>query len=120
MTITSGFETRKAPVTVPSAAGPLVRSVGRRGRSVRPGRRTTVAVVRLAQPARAIVRVQRAGRTVGTLVEACAVARRPIAVRWDGRLGGTAARPGRYTVVVRIASDRPSIVRRYIVRVIGR
>jgi hypothetical protein len=73
--------------------------------------------VRLAQPARLLVRVTRGGRTVGSLGERCTASRRPISVRWDGRLGGRAVSPGTYAVTVRVASDRASVVRRYAVRV---
>jgi hypothetical protein len=117
ITVTSGFASRTVAATVPGRPGPIARSVERRSRTVRRGRATTVAAVRLAQPARLLVRVTRGGRTVGTLAEKCTATRRPIAVRWDGRLAGKAVAPGRYHVSVRIASDRPSVVRRYAVRV---
>lgn len=58
----------------------------------------------------------RRGKTIGTLAERCTAARRPIAVRWDGRLAGKAVIRGAYGVTVRIASDRPSLTRRYAVR----
>jgi hypothetical protein len=117
ITVTSGFESRTVAATVPSRSGPVVRSVARRARTVRRGRITRVAAVRLAQPARLLVRVTRGGRTVGSLGERCTAARRPISVRWDGRLDGKAVSPGAYAVTVRVASDRPSVVRRYGVRV---
>lgn len=119
LSITSGYERRETSVTVPSTSGPVVRSMGRRDRTVTPGRSTKVGAVRLAQPARLIVTVQRAGRTVATLRRSCASGRLPIRIAWNGRLGNRRATPGRYTVVVRVASDRPSSVRRLAVRVTG-
>ncbi|MDQ3630034.1 MAG: hypothetical protein M3417_01900, partial [Actinomycetota bacterium] len=117
ITVTSGFESRTAAATVPSQGGPIARSVQRRSRTVRRGRATKVAAVRLAQPARLLVRVTRGGRTIGSLLERCTAARKPIAVRWNGRLGGKPVAPGAYGITVRVASDRPSVVRRYAVRV---
>ena len=117
ITVTAGSESRTAAVTVPSEPGPIVRSVERRSRTVRRGRTPKLAAVRLVQPARLIVRVTRGGKTVGSLAERCTAARKRIAVRWDGRLGGRAVPRGRYGVTVRVASDRPSVVRRYAVRV---
>lgn len=117
ITITSGFESKTTFVTVPSRPGPVARSIQRRARTVRRGRTATLAAVRLAQPARVLVRVTQGGRTIGTLAERCTAARKPIAVRWDGRLAGKAVARGTYGVTVRVASDRPSFTRRYVVRV---
>ena len=120
VSITSGWEaTTSAEITVPTAAGPIVRSVSRRRRSLRRGRDTALATVRLAQHAQVRARVLRGKRTVAELTHRCR-ARSPLGIRWDGRT--RSARPrrvarGRYTLEVRVLSDRAPVVRRFAVRV---
>jgi len=46
--------------------------------------------------------------------------RAPLGVRWDGRLAGRPAAPGRYRLQVSVLSDRAAVVRRYGVRLLGR
>ncbi|MEJ7891481.1 MAG: metallophosphoesterase [Solirubrobacteraceae bacterium] len=114
VSITSGFQTRRVPVVVPSAPGKLLRSVKPRRRPLPAGRRATVATVRLAQPVRLRATVRRGARVVATLIDRCGRAKRPIAVRWNGR--GTSGRrvaAGRYTLDVRLRSDRRTLVRRF-------
>lgn len=119
VTITSGVERASATVTVTSRPGPIVRSVGPRRRTLRTGRSRALAAVRLAQPARVRAVLSRGGRRVRTLAYLCR-GRSPLAVRWDGRLAGRAAAPGRYRLEVRVLSDRAAVVRRYGVRLLGR
>ncbi len=114
VTITSGFESRRQSVAVTSASGPLLESVRGGARRIRSGRNMRVATARFAQPARLLVRVLRGRRPVRTLVNRCQTGRVAV-VRWDGQ----AVRPGRYTVELRVLSDRKPIVRRLRVRVAG-
>lgn len=117
--ITSGFESRAKKVLVPSAAGPLVRSIRRGVRRFRRGHRPRVASIRLAQPAELRVVVRRGGRVVRRLLNRCQGSGTRL-VRWDGdvrREGGARAAPGRYTVDIRVRSDRRPITRRFGVRV---
>lgn len=103
---------------VPSRGGKIVSSLERRARIVSRARRSTkIAALRLAQPARLIVRVMRGGKTLGDLERTCTPTRKPISIRWDGRLEGKRVSRGTYSVSVRVASDRPSTVRRYKVEV---
>ncbi len=111
--ITSGFQTRTTPVVVPSAAGALTRSILPRARRLTRYRRTKLAAIRLAQPVRLQVTVRRGSRVVATLIDRCVRATRPVAVRWNGRDGsGRRAAPGRYTLDVRVLSDRKPEVSR--------
>jgi hypothetical protein len=71
--------------------------------------------VRLAQPARVTVRVVKAGRVLRTLRNECAPAGL-LRARWDGKLGGRAAAPGRYRLRVTIRSDRRPLMRGAFVR----
>ncbi len=112
--ITSGWETAKQAVTVPSEDGPIVRSIRRGRRSIRRGRRTPVARLRLAQPAEVVLRVLRGSRELRVLSRRCrGTGSRPLSLTWDGR----GVRRGRYRVELRIRSDRRPIVRRFAVRV---
>ncbi|MBA2347621.1 MAG: metallophosphoesterase [Solirubrobacterales bacterium] len=118
VTVTSGFASQRAFVKVPSRDGEIVRSLARRGSTIGRARRSTkLAALRLAQPARLIVRVMRGGKTLGDLERTCTPTRKPISIRWDGRLEGKRVTRGTYSVSVRVASDRPSTVRRYKVKV---
>lgn len=110
--VTSGWETSGVAVTVPSAAGPLVRRITRGARTVRRGRALRVAGVRLAQPAVVRVRVRQHGRIVRELLHRCA-STRPLPVRWSG----AGARPGLATITVSVFSDRRTVTRRSVVRV---
>ena len=120
--ITSGFETTAMAVDVPSRRGRIVRRARLiRARGLRPGVRRTVARLRLAQPARVLVRVRRRGRTVRVLRDACLTRGRKRAV-WDGRVRRRgklrAAKAGRYVVQIVVRSDRRTLVRSKRVRVL--
>jgi hypothetical protein len=119
-TITAGWETASAPeITVPSVDGRILRSVTRRRRSMRRGRDTALATVRLAQHAQVHARVRRGRRTVAELLDVCR-GREALGVRWDGRTRGSSPRRvarGRYTLEVRVLSDRAPVVRRLTFRV---
>ena len=121
ITITSGVESRERDVTVASRPGAIVRSISPAARRVRPGRRTTVATARLAQPAQIMARVTRGGRLIRRLrARTCFDGSRPFVARWDGRNGrGRAVRAGIYTVEVAVRSDRAPVIRRFRVRVVG-
>ena len=118
LTITSGVETAARRVTVRSKRGKIVRRIVRGARTLRAGRRTTVAKVRLRQPAVVEVRIARRGRLVRTLTARCfAGGRKALRARWDGgNSRGRRARRGRYTVRVAVRSDRRAVVRRFRVR----
>lgn len=114
--VISGWEQKAAKVTVPSAAGPIVRQVRRRAGRVRAGRRAAVATVRLAQPAEVLARVARGKRTVRELIHRCR-GTKPLVVRWDGRgAAGKRLAGGAYTVEVVVRSDRAPVLRRFGVR----
>ncbi len=115
--VKSGWEQQGFPVIVPSAEGPLVRSIDG-GAHLRRGERTTVARVRLAQDARVLVRIRAAGRTIRRLVYRCQRAGRTLTAAWDGtRSNGSAVSPGRYRVAVRVLSERPPRIERFTARV---
>ena len=115
--VKSGWEQRRFAVTVPSAAGRLVRSIDG-GASLRRGERTTVARVRLAQDARVRVRIRAGGRTIRRLVDRCQQAGRRLAARWDGRrANGKAVSPGKYQVSIQVLSERSPRAERFPVRV---
>ena len=109
LTIASGFAKAAKRIRVPSRKGPIVRSVAPGSRAVERGRKTTVASVRLAQRARIVATVHGNGGRVALLARRCARAGRPFAVRWNGK----GASRGRYSVVVRVLSDRRPVVRRF-------
>jgi hypothetical protein len=111
--LTSGFQTRTTPVVVPSAAGPLERSIFPRARRLKAGSRAPIAAIRLAQPVLLQVTIRQGTRIVATIIDRCVRAKRPVAVRWNRRTStGARAARGRYTLDVRVASDRPEVVRR--------
>ena len=118
--ITSGWEeTTSSEIVVPSAPGQVVRSISRRRRTLRRGRDTQLATVRLAQHAEVRARVRRGRKTVADLFTVCR-SRAPLAVRWDGRrTSGSRKRVGRgrYTLEVRVLADRAPVVRKYSIRV---
>jgi hypothetical protein len=120
VSITSGWESAETAVRVPSADGPIFAGVRRRARNVRRGRRTLVAGLILAQPARVAERVLRGRTVVRNLGETCRAAGR-VPVAWDGRATrGSQLRVvprGRYVIEVRVRSDRRTIVRRLPLRV---
>ena len=105
--VTAGTSTGIKRVTVRSARGRIFGGLRARAREVRRGRATRVATLGLAQPARVRVRVRRRGRTVRTLVHRCAGTGR-VHLSWDGR---GAKRAARYTLKVRVLSDRKPVVR---------
>ena len=117
VTITSGVESSRRGVIVESATGAIVRAIAPAARRVRPGRRATVASVRLRQRAIISARVIRGGRLVRNLDRLC-FAGGTFAVRWDGRdARRRRVRAGVYTVEVAVRSDRAPIIRRFRVRV---
>ena len=70
-------------------------------------RRTAIASIKLGRPAQIEARVRRGRRVVATVLpNTCANGSR--AVRWDAK----GAKPGRYTLEVRVRSDRPTVVRK--------
>ena len=84
--------------------------------------RRTVARIRLAQPARVLVRVRRRGRTVRVLRDACLKpGSKRLRVAWDGRARRRgklrAVKAGRYRIQVFVRSDRKTIARGATVRV---
>ena len=119
VTVTSGWESRSSSVTVPSQPGPIVSKISRGKRKLKPGQRRRVAKVKLAQPAQVIVRVKRKGRTVDTLVETCHESAKALKASWNARANGKRAKPGRYTVVVAVNSDRPPVKKKFKIRVTG-
>jgi Calcineurin-like phosphoesterase len=108
VSISSGWEAAAKVVTVPSGRGRIVRSIrfAPRRRAVR---------VRLAQPARVTVRVVRRKRVLRTLRSECANAGL-MRSRWNGKVGGRRARPGRYRLRVTVKSDRRPVMRGRLVR----
>ena len=116
LTITSGFESTSKAILVPSAPGRIVRSIRGGRERVGIGRRTRLAAVALAQPARVVAVVRQNGNLVRRLESSCRGARR-IAIRWDGKLGarrsGKAAKPGTYNVRVKVLSDRKPKKKRF-------
>ncbi|HWH45075.1 MAG TPA: hypothetical protein VNT32_10120, partial [Thermoleophilaceae bacterium] len=116
--LASGFEAQRKRVTSLSASGPIVRGFGRRARTLERGSQKRVAAVRLNQPARVVARVRKGRRFVRTLSSSCVS--RAKAIRWDGRIESRGrlrrARPGLYTIDVRVRSDRKVELRRYRVR----
>ena len=123
VSITSGFETTAKDVLVPSKRGPIARRVRPvRPKGLRPRTPRSVARIRLAQPARVLVRVRRRGRTVRVLRNACL---RPgskrLHVAWDARARRRgklrAVKAGRYRIQVYVRSDRKTIARGATVRV---
>jgi Calcineurin-like phosphoesterase len=119
VTITSGWESQSAPVTVPSQPGPIVNKVKRGKRKLKPGRKRKVASVSLAQPAQVKVVVKRHGRSVRTLAETCHEPPDKLKATWNGRANGKRVKPGRYAVVVSVESDQPTVKRKFKIRVSG-
>ncbi|WP_205699260.1 metallophosphoesterase [Conexibacter sp. SYSU D00693] len=115
LTLTSGFEASDKAVRVASAPGAIVRGRPTARRTMRAGRRAEVARVRLAQPAVVTMRVLRGKTVVAQRARTCAPAGTR-ALRWSAK----GAKPGRYTVEVRVASDRAPVVRRSTLRVARR
>jgi hypothetical protein len=115
--ITSGWETKGRRVTVPSAAGAHLRSLSPRAKTVRAGKGTTLAKLRLAQRAEVEVRVLRGRKRVATPLHRCLTTGRSYGIRWDGRTGKKLAKPGAYRVEVIVRSERSPVVRRLAFRV---
>jgi hypothetical protein len=119
VSITSGWETADAAVRVPSRDGKILSKLSRRARTVKRGRTSRIATLRLAQPARVAVRVVRGRTVVRDLGETCRGAG-SVALAWDGRERRAgrlrAVSRGRYALELRVRSDRPTIVRRLVVR----
>jgi hypothetical protein len=108
--VTSGWESKGKRVVVPSAAGPLVRTFGKRARSLRAGTSPTLAKLVLAQPAEVEVRVMRGRKRVAAPLHRCLRSGRGYAVRWNGRIGKRKAGRGVYRVETWVRSDRgPSV-----------
>jgi len=110
LSIRSGWESAAKVVTVPSQPGRIVRSI-------RFAPRRRAARVRLAQPARVIVRVVLRKRVVRTLRSECAPGG-VLRARWNGRSdAGRRARRGRYRLRVTVTSDRKPVMRGKLLRV---
>lgn len=121
--VTSGWETATKAVRVPSRPGAVVRSLRLTSRRslrlrLRPRLAHRVARIRLAQPAEVLARVRRRGRTVRVLEHLCARAG-GLTIVWDGRVGrrGRLVRSGAYQLEVKVRSDRPTLLKRRVVRV---
>lgn len=120
LTITSGFESTSTAIRVPSARGPLVRSIRAGHDRVRAGKSTRVASVNLAQSARVVAAVRRNGSLVSRLENSCAGPGNA-AIRWNGKVGsgkdGRRAESGKYVVRIRVLSDRTPKRKRFTVTV---
>jgi Calcineurin-like phosphoesterase len=119
VTVTSGWESESTPVLVPSQPGPIVNKIRRGKRKLATGRSRRVAKVKLAQPAQVIATVKRHGRAVRTLVETCHESPKPLKVAWNGRANGKRVKPGRYSVVVAVPSDQPTVKKKFKIQVTG-
>lgn len=121
--IAAGMESKSVPVTVGSAPGRIVQGVRRGPRTIRRGRPTMVARIRLGQHAETLVQVRKGRRVIRTLFHDCLRAN-ALTVRWDAAVirarRRLLVRPGVYTVEVVVRSDRPTLRRRFRVRVAGR
>ena len=113
--VRSGHDGAARSVTVASRPGPLLGRVRVVRRVVRRGMRTTLATATVPQAAIVQVRVRRSGRTIRTLSRTCEQAG-TMRIGWNGRGRVRAARLGRYTVEVRVLSDRAPVVRRFAIR----
>ena len=111
--VTSGTGRAWTAVRVASQQGALASIRGGERRWRFNGRARDVAAVRLAQPAVVEARVVRAGRVVKVLRDACLPAGTH-RIRWTGR---GVRRGSRARLEVRVRSDRPTVVRRYTLRV---
>lgn len=114
LSITSGHEESSQLIEVLSRPGPLLRSVKRSSRTVRRGRASTLATVRLAQPAVVQARVRRRGRNVKLVQRRACLPAGAHRIRWRP---ARSARTGRHRLVVKVLSERPVIKRRRTVRV---
>jgi len=112
----AGWEGKARVVTVTSRPGRLVGSIRPLTRRVERGRSTPLARIRLAQPARVHVRIRRGGRTIRTLQRTCQSGGGNVTVAWNGNGRTRTAALGRYTVDVRVRSEREPVVRRFTVR----
>lgn len=108
LTLTSGFEAQDRTITVPSKAGRLVRST-RRPKRVRRGAKALS--VRVAQPVQVTITLRKGKRTVARASRACVSGTRSL------KVPRKLAR-GRYTVELRVGSDRKPGVSRSSLRVI--
>lgn len=117
--IKSGWKRTAKTFTVASERGPIVGGIRRGARRLERGKRLRLVSVRLEQPARVIIEVERGGRSVKTLHSRCV--RKPGAVvgSWSGYAGGERVRGGRYWVTVRVPSDRKTVRESFSVRVAG-
>jgi len=112
ISVTSGATTAGREVVVGPAEGPLLWGLRVERRALKRGRTGRLASVTLAQPAQVHVRVRRSGRTIRTLRRGCQPAG-AFPVSWNGNGRIRPARPARYTIEVRVLSDRAPIVRRF-------
>lgn len=116
--ISSGWESSRKFVTVPSFRGKILRSARRRASAMRRGERTRLVTVNLAQPAEVIVRIRRGKKRIATLAHRCVRGRKPtIKASWRGyfKQGGKTrkAKRGKYSFEVKVRSDRRSKVRTF-------
>jgi hypothetical protein len=112
ISIASGVESASTAVTVRSQAGRILRRARFRTRALSRGKRSRVARVRLAQPARLKLRVRRRGRTLRVLRRGCFPGGKRLSFHWSGKV-----RRGRYRVQVVLYSDRRAIRRSKLMRV---
>ena len=112
--LTSGFKTAGRKVVVPSRRGKLIRSVRAPSRVINPGSRVSVAVIQLAQHARVVIEVRSGGKRISLLRRRCQSPADLLTAFWNGRrTNGRQVARGAYSLVVRIRSDRPDVVKRF-------
>jgi Calcineurin-like phosphoesterase len=129
--IASGWESVQTQIHVPSEPGRLIRRFKPKKHTVKVGKETKLAKLRLAQPAvveafvkrkgakgakRSAKRKGKKGRRVATLLHACVTdTGSRLVLRWNGRASrelaagnGNQGKPkGRHKLIVKIHSDRP-------------
>jgi hypothetical protein len=110
--ITSGWESKGHRVVVPSGAGAHLRSLSPRAKTVRTGKPTTLAKIRLRQRAEVEVRVLRNGKRVATPLHRCLTTGRTYGLRWSGRGARKRSARGSHVLEVIVRSERAPVVRR--------
>ena len=104
--VTSGFVTASRALVVGSGPGRIIAALDRAPRRIARARRSVVAGVQLAQPARVLVRIRRGKSLIATLHGSSCRPPGWTRARWTPR------RPGRYVVELRVRSDRRVVVRK--------
>ncbi len=116
--IKSGWKRTTKKFTVKSESGPIVDRVERETRRLVRGKRRALVSVKLAQPARVIIKVERDNKTIKTLRSRCVRSPGKLVGAWSGYSNEDGrAKPGRYKVTVRVPSDRKTLTRRFGLRV---